>query len=73
MCLENALGFVFIVGFEAGLLAANFVFEVEHTPGTTDQTECLFHCFTHGYECVRFGIPRVSEQWTGYSRSVTGF
>jgi hypothetical protein len=30
------------------LFAGDFVFEVEDAPGTPDQTECLFHCFTHG-------------------------
>jgi hypothetical protein len=49
------------------------VFKVEDAPGTPDQTECLFHRFTHGYECVRVGTRRISEQWAGYSRAVTGF
>ena len=71
--LQDALRLVLIACLEARLLAGDFVFEVKDTPRTTDQTECLFHCFTHGYECVRFGFPRVSEQWKGYSRAVTGF
>jgi len=71
--LEDALCLCLVVRFEARLLAADFVLQVEYTPGTPDQTECLFHCFTHGYECVRLGVPRVSEQWTGYGRAVTGF
>jgi hypothetical protein len=73
VCLENPLRFQLIARLEAFLFAGDFVFEVENASGTSDQTECLFHCFTNGYECVRFGIPRVSEQWKGYSRAVTGF
>ena len=73
MRLEDALRFVLIARLEARLLTGDLAFEVEDASGTPDQTECLFHCFTHGYECVRFGFPRVSEQWKGYSRAVTGF
>jgi len=65
--------FNFVARFEAFLHASGFFFDVEHTPGTTDQTECLLHCFTHAYECVRSGVPRISEQWTSYSRAVAGF
>jgi len=71
--LEDTLCLVLVAGFEARLLAGGLVFEVEHAPGTTDQTECLLHGFTHGYECVRQGTPRISEQWAGYGRTVTGF
>jgi hypothetical protein len=55
------------------LMAADFVFEVEDAPGTPDQTECLFHRFTHGYECVSIGIRRVSEHWTSYKRALSNF
>jgi hypothetical protein len=55
------------------LFAGDFIFEVEDAPLTPDQTECLFHCFTHGYECVGIGTCRVSEQWAGYNRAVTVF
>jgi hypothetical protein len=41
--LENALCLRFVACLEARLLAGDFVFEVEDTSGTTDQTECLFH------------------------------
>jgi hypothetical protein len=41
--LEDALRFVLVVRFETGLLAGDFVFEVEDALGTPDQTECLFH------------------------------
>jgi hypothetical protein len=30
----------------------------------------LFHQFTHGYECVTFGVHRVCDLWTGYTRTV---
>ena len=73
MRLENALRLVLVARFEARLLTGDFVFEVEDASGTPDQTECLFHCFTHGYECVRFGTCRVSEQWASVDRAVTSF
>jgi len=73
VCLEDALGLVLIACLETRLLTGDFVYEVKDASRTPDQAECLIHCFTHGYECVRFGIPRVSEQWKGYSRAVTGF
>ena len=73
MRLEDALGFVPVARLEALLFAGDFVFEVKDASGTPDQTECLFHCFTHGYECGRFGFRRVSEQWKGYSPAITGF
>ena len=60
-----------VARLEARLNARDFVFEVEDASGTPDQTECLFHRFTHGFECVRNGIRRVSELWTGYSRAIT--
>jgi hypothetical protein len=41
--LEDALRLCLVAGFEARLLAGDFVFEVENTSGTPDQTECLFH------------------------------
>ncbi|HTY85949.1 MAG TPA: JAB domain-containing protein [Candidatus Acidoferrum sp.] len=50
--LEDALRFVLIARFETRLNAGDFVFEVEDAPGTPDQTECLFHGFTHGYANV---------------------
>ena len=59
--LEDALRLVLVARLEAGLLTGDFVFEVEDASGTPDQTECLFHRFTHGYECVRIGVHRVSE------------
>jgi hypothetical protein len=55
------------------LFAGNFVFEVEDAPRTPDQTECLFHRFTHGYECAGIGICRVSEQWACGGRAETSF
>jgi hypothetical protein len=55
------------------LFASDFMFEVEDAPGTPDQTECLFHCFTHCYECAGIGTCRVSEQWAGVDRSETSF
>ena len=58
---ENASRLNLVACLEARLNAGDLVFEVEDAPGTPDQTECLFHCFTHGYECVRFGTRRVSE------------
>ena len=71
--LEDALRLVFVARLEACLLAADFVFQVEDAPGTPDQTECLFHHFTHGYECEGIGICRVSEQWASVDRAVTSF
>jgi hypothetical protein len=55
------------------LFAADFVFEVEDAPGTPDQTERLFHCFTHVYECEAVGGCRVSEQWASGIRAETSF
>ena len=71
--LEDALRLVLITRLEALLFASDFVFEVEDAPGTPDQTECLFHCFTHGYECAGIGTCRVSEQWASVDRAVTSF
>ncbi len=73
MRLQDALRLVLIARLETGLLTGGFVFEVENAPRAADQTECLFHRFTHVAECVRSGVPRVSEQWTSYSRAVTNF
>ena len=71
--LEDALCLTLVARLEALLFAGDFVFEVEDAPGTPDQTECLFHCFTHGYECAGIGDCRVSEQWAGGSRAETSF
>ena len=48
VCLEDALRLKLVARLEALLFAGDFVFEVEDASGTPDQTECLFHCFTHG-------------------------
>ena len=40
---EQPGGLKFISRFKALLDAGGFVFEVESSPVTTDQTECLFH------------------------------
>ena len=45
--LEDALRFKLVARLEALLFAGDFVFEVEDASRTPDQTECLFHCFTH--------------------------
>ena len=71
--LEDALRLVLVACLEALLFAGDFVFEVEDAPGTPDQTECLFHVFTHGCECAGNGICRVSEQWASVDRAVTSF
>ena len=71
--LEDALRLELVVCLEALLFAADFVFEVEDAPGTPDQTECLFHCFTHVYECEAVGGCRVSEQWASGIRAETSF
>jgi hypothetical protein len=71
--LENALSFMLVARLEALLFAGDFVFEVEDAPRTPDQTECLFHYFTHGYECAGIGTCRVSEQWASVDRAVTSF
>jgi hypothetical protein len=71
--LEDALRLVLIARLETRLNAGDFVFEVEDAPGTPDQTECLFHCFTHGYECAAIGTYHVSEQWASVDRAVTSF
>jgi len=67
--LKDALRLVFVGRLEAGLNAGDFVFQVEDAPRALDQTECVFHGITHGYECDRNGIRRVSELWTSYSRT----
>ena len=71
--LKDALCLKLIACLEALLFAGNFVFEVEDAPRTPDQTECLFHRFTHGYECAGIGICRVSEQWACGGRAETSF
>ena len=71
--LKNALNLMLVACLEARLLAGDFVFEVEDASGTPDQTECLFHRFTHGYECAGIGICRVSEQWASGIRAETSF
>jgi hypothetical protein len=70
---ENALRFMFIARFETRLNSAQLVHQIEHTPRTTDQTECLFHCFTHVYECAGIGDCRMSEQWASGTRAETIF
>ena len=49
--LENALRRVLIVRLETRLNPSDFALQIVDTPRTTDQTECLFHRFTHGCEC----------------------
>jgi hypothetical protein len=41
--LEDALRLKFVAYLEAGLLAGDFVFQVEDALGTPDEAECLFH------------------------------
>lgn len=43
------------------------------TPRTFDQTELLFHGFTHGCEGVTVGTGRVSEQWASVDRAGARF
>ena len=69
--LEETLGLLAIAGFEAGLLSGGFVFEIEGTPRTLDQTELLFHRFTHGCECKAVGTFSIREQWA-YSQRTGG-
>jgi hypothetical protein len=73
VCLEDALRLKLVARLEALLFAGDFVFEVEDASGTPDQTECLFHCFTHGYECAGIGGCRVSEQRANGIRAETIF
>jgi len=61
--LEEALGLGAVAGFEGGLLAGDFVFEVENTPGALDQSELWLHRFTHGCECEAVGTFPIREQW----------
>ena len=49
---EDALRLKLVARLEALLVASDFVFEIQDAPGTPDQTECLFHCFTRGFTCV---------------------
>ena len=67
--LENPLGLVLVVGFEARLGARDFVFEVEDAPAEADQTVCLLHRFAHGCECEAAGTDAVSGQWTSVDRA----
>jgi hypothetical protein len=66
--LEEPLGFVAVVGLEAGLLSGRFVFEVVNASGALNQTELLLHCFTHGCECEAVGIGlRKADFWCANS------
>lgn len=71
--MEQALRFLWVRGFEAGLRAGDFILEVKHSPRTADQTELLFHRITHDFECETVGTCRVSEQWKRSDRAVTKF
>ena len=67
--LKQPLRFCFVVSLETGLFASDFVFKVKNAPRTPYQTEPLFHCFTHGWECKTIGACRVSEQWPNIERT----
>ena len=67
--MEDSLRLKFIARFETGLNTGAFIFEVVHTPRTTDQTECLFHCITHGCECEAIGTVAVSDRWVSVGRA----
>ena len=71
--LKNALRLILVTGLEASLHARDLVLEVVDALRTPDQTECLFHCFTHGYECETAGTGRVSEQWASDDRAGSRF
>jgi hypothetical protein len=73
VCLKDTLRLKLIACLETLLFAGDFVFEVEDAPWTPDQTECLFHCFTHGYECAGIGTCRICEQWANVDRAETSF
>ena len=68
--LEQALGFDGIAGLETRLLPGDFVLEVEDAPRASDQTELLFHRFTHGCGCEAVGPFAISEQWASDHRAV---
>lgn len=68
--LDQALGFRLVAGFETGLFACDFVFEVKHAPRALDQTDLLFPCITHGCECTTTGSDRISGHWTSVGRAV---
>src|ERR1700678_340137 len=71
--LKDALRLCLVAGLDALLFAGGFVLNVIDAPGTPNQTEYLFHCFTHGYECEAIGDIRVSEQSKGYNRAESEF
>ena len=71
--LEEPLGFVAVAGLEAGLLSGRFVFEVENASGALNQTELLFHCFTHRCECEAVATFSISEQWRYSQRTVSEY
>ena len=71
--LEQTLRLGPVSGFETRLLAGDFVFEIENTPGALDQTELLLHCFTHGFECEAVGPFAVSEQWASVDGAVSEY
>ena len=41
--IQDALRLELVAGFEFGLLARDFAFQIEDALGTPDQTEYLFH------------------------------
>ena len=67
--LKDALRFILVADLEARLNAGGLVLEVVDTPRSPDQSECLFHWFTHGYECETVGVARLSEQWASDDRA----
>ena len=67
--LEESLGLLPVAGLEAGLLSGGFVLEVENAPGALNQTELLFHCFTHVSECEAVGTVSIREQWANSQRT----
>ena len=67
--LEEARGLDPIAGLEAGLVSGGFVFEVINAPGALNQTELLFHCFTHVSECEAVGTFSIREQWANSQRT----
>ena len=67
--LEEPLRLVAVASLEAGLLSGRFVFEVENAPRALNQTELLFHCFTHVSECEAVGTVSIREQWANSQRT----